>query len=58
LQMPSVRYANDPAAALEAVKDATGSIEGAEPATDGEKKDGEEDPMKAMMDAVKADEKK
>jgi TRAP-type mannitol/chloroaromatic compound transport system permease large subunit len=58
LQMPSVRYANDPAAALEAVEAASGSANDAAPTADGEKKEDEDDPLKAMMDAVNAEPKK
>jgi hypothetical protein len=58
LQMPSVRYANDPAAALEAVKAASDSADESAPTIEGETKDGEEDPLKAMMDAVNAESKK
>jgi TRAP-type mannitol/chloroaromatic compound transport system permease large subunit len=58
LQMPSVRYANDPAAALEAVKAASDSADEGAPTIEGETKDAEEDPLKAMMDAVNAESKK
>jgi TRAP-type mannitol/chloroaromatic compound transport system permease large subunit len=56
LQMPSVRYANDPAAALDAVQDAVTAEDGA-PSEEGKTKE-EEDPMKAMLDAVNAEPKK
>jgi hypothetical protein len=58
LQMPSVRYANDPSAALEAVQAASESAEDAAPAAEDEKKETEDDPLKAMMDAVDAESKK
>jgi TRAP-type mannitol/chloroaromatic compound transport system permease large subunit len=58
LQLPSVRYANDPAAALEAVKAASESANEGVPAVEGETKDAEEDPLKAMMDAVNSESKK
>jgi TRAP-type mannitol/chloroaromatic compound transport system permease large subunit len=58
LQMPSVRYANDPTAALEAVEAASGTADDAAPTDGEEKKDAEDDPMKAMLDAANAESKK
>jgi TRAP-type mannitol/chloroaromatic compound transport system permease large subunit len=58
LQMPSVRYANDPTAALEAVQAASESTDDAAPAAEDEDKETEDDAMKAMMDAVNAESKK
>jgi hypothetical protein len=58
LQMPRVRYANDPTAALEAVEAASGTADDAAPTDGEEKKDAEDDPMKAMLDAANAESKK
>ncbi|MDZ7936859.1 MAG: TRAP transporter large permease subunit [Rhodoferax sp.] len=58
LQMPSVRYANDPAAALEAAQEASGgAADDAVPVPEGEEADAD-DPMKAMLDAVQDEPKK